>query len=375
MRKTIKLVSAAMAAVVAISCATLPAFADTSGSVKSASSTLLGGWTANKSYVSLSKNPAAKSAFKKATKNLVGVTYKAIAVLGTQVVSGTNYAILCKTAVVRPGAEPEMKIMYVYEDLSGNCKITGYQTLVGELGEEDFSVNKGLLTPSKNKTVYDTYKTAIKSEKNTKYSAVAYLGKKVANGSDYLVLCRSKANVSGSSYKWSLVTVNKDSNGNASLVNIKAVDLAERDGTETKEETGKESESVSETMDYILRSCDTVYEAEKISGISMTAPEVLGVHKLSYIGAVKNCIEVRYKKTGNEILFVKSTDEDYLYSINGNYSNITEKTINGHTVTFKTSGTGVVCATWKNKGYYYSVSSKKTLTTRFMESIIDEVDD
>ena len=54
---------------------------------------------------------------------LDGVNYIPVAFLGSQVVAGTNYAVLCQAAVVYPGAEPYYVIIYIYRDLEGNASI------------------------------------------------------------------------------------------------------------------------------------------------------------------------------------------------------------------------------------------------------------
>lgn len=65
----------------------------------------------------------AKAAFEKATEGLLGVDYKPVALLDTQVVAGTNYRILCEATVVYPGAETQKVVMTIYEDLDGNASI------------------------------------------------------------------------------------------------------------------------------------------------------------------------------------------------------------------------------------------------------------
>ena len=61
---------------------------------------LAGGWTP-------SADPAVTDEIKaivdKALEGLVGVNYIPVAFLGSQVVAGTNYAVLCQAAVVYPG--------------------------------------------------------------------------------------------------------------------------------------------------------------------------------------------------------------------------------------------------------------------------------
>ena len=224
-----------MAAIRAMSCTAIPAFADSTADTLSAEEAytdipISGGWAVNESSnVSLSKNPEAKAAFKKATNELTGVSYKAIAVLGTQIVAGTNYAILCRSTVVYPYAQPEIKVMYIYEDLGGNAEITGFQTIIGEQLDDGFTANAGTLAIKKNKTVYKTYKSAMKGLAGVSYSPAVYLGSQVVSGTNYMILCRSRVVYPNAPYQWSLVTVNKDLDGNSSLVDIEALELGNYD--------------------------------------------------------------------------------------------------------------------------------------------------
>ena len=71
-----------------------------------------------------------KAAFDKALEGLVGHTYEPIAILGTQVVSGMNYCLLCKTTVVTPDAPVSYTLVYIYEALDGTAEILSMQDVV-----------------------------------------------------------------------------------------------------------------------------------------------------------------------------------------------------------------------------------------------------
>ena len=81
---------------------------------------LSGGWTP-------AADPAlsdeVRALFEKAMEGLMGVDYVPVAYLGSQVVAGTNHAILCQATVVYPGAQPAWKIVFLYEDLTGHAEI------------------------------------------------------------------------------------------------------------------------------------------------------------------------------------------------------------------------------------------------------------
>ena len=65
----------------------------------------------------------AQAAFDKATEGLVGATYTPVALLSTQLVSGTNYCILCQITPVVQNAVPSWNLVYIYVDLEGNAEI------------------------------------------------------------------------------------------------------------------------------------------------------------------------------------------------------------------------------------------------------------
>lgn len=82
---------------------------------------LAGGWTAPETPVVTQE---AKEALEKALKGLTGAAYDPAALLATQVVAGTNYAILCEVTAVTPEAVPHYAIVYVYQNLEGAAEIT-----------------------------------------------------------------------------------------------------------------------------------------------------------------------------------------------------------------------------------------------------------
>ena len=79
-----------------------------------------GGWSAAES-IELSEE--AREAFEKAMEGLTGVDYEPLALIGTQLVSGTNYAILCEARAVAPDAQPYYAVVFVYRDLQGGAKL------------------------------------------------------------------------------------------------------------------------------------------------------------------------------------------------------------------------------------------------------------
>ena len=87
-----------------------------------------GGWVANADDPTLIPE-AALEAFNKATEELVGCDYEPIALLGSQVVAGTNYCLLCKCTVVTPDAPVSYVLMYIYSGVDGTNEVLDIQDI------------------------------------------------------------------------------------------------------------------------------------------------------------------------------------------------------------------------------------------------------
>ena len=71
-------------------------------------------------------SPAVRKVFKKATKNYTGFELRPIALLGTQVVNGKNYMVLC---YAKNHATKDLFVVEIYRNSSGKCKLTSCKSL------------------------------------------------------------------------------------------------------------------------------------------------------------------------------------------------------------------------------------------------------
>jgi len=94
----------------------------------------LGGWTAVADGMLTEE---AIAALDKALEGFTGSDVKPVSLLATQVVSGTNYCILCTVTPVVPNAQPHWSLVYVYADLSGNAQLMGFEDLIFELPAQE----------------------------------------------------------------------------------------------------------------------------------------------------------------------------------------------------------------------------------------------
>ena len=91
-----------------------------SGQDDSKTETVSGGWEASRD-ASVTKE--AQAVFDKAMSDHDHVDYDAVALLATQVVSGTNYCFLCRTNVTDSDEKPTYQLVYIWQDLEGNAHV------------------------------------------------------------------------------------------------------------------------------------------------------------------------------------------------------------------------------------------------------------
>ena len=84
---------------------------------------IAGGWTVNSELPNMLDDQT-NAYFTKMAGELTGMAYEPVCVLGTQVVAGTNYAVLAKGTVVVPDATPNLYVVIMYVDLEGNATLT-----------------------------------------------------------------------------------------------------------------------------------------------------------------------------------------------------------------------------------------------------------
>ena len=185
-----------------------------------------GGWEASENY---KMDDEAKAAFAKATRYLDGMDYEAIALLGKQVVAGTNYSILVKKAVVSPDATPEYSVITIYEDLDGNAEITGEKEIIGEQLDGGYTANDGDVEIAKNADIQKKLDAALDGFVGSDIEPIAYLGSQVVSGTNYLLLCKVTPVYPDAVSEYDLVNVYEDLDGNISLGDMETLELGASD--------------------------------------------------------------------------------------------------------------------------------------------------
>ena len=90
---------------------------------------LAGGWNVPEDAVGSVIPEEAQAAFDKAAEQFTGSDIEPLALLGTQVVAGTNYAFICKSTLTTQEPISGIQIVTAYADLEGNAKIINISTV------------------------------------------------------------------------------------------------------------------------------------------------------------------------------------------------------------------------------------------------------
>lgn len=182
---------------------------------------IVGGWSVS----SMDITDAHKELFKKAQETLTGAVYTPIALLGTQVVAGTNYRFLCyrEASVSELNAEPVYAIVVIYEDLKNNASITEIkdsEVPAPVSGKDVVGAYEASSDLAMNDDATKAFTLATETLTGVEYKAVALLGSQVVAGKNYRILCESKASTGNSETGWAILTVYADLEGHAEVTDI-----------------------------------------------------------------------------------------------------------------------------------------------------------
>ena len=151
------------------------------------SDSLVGAYNTNLVSFSLKDNPDAMNAFEAAFPNGYNYThYEPIALLGTQVVSGTNYLYLCKSTWTDYQENVSFVLLQIYQDLSGKSEVMGsailFPTEESREEGEDYIDNTGSYLPENIPAIQNAFEEAVPDDENVSYIPLAYIGKHTQEG-------------------------------------------------------------------------------------------------------------------------------------------------------------------------------------------------
>ncbi len=192
----------------------------------------LGGWNMTEATEGTLPEEA-KEAFEKALDGFVGSDIIPVALIGKQIVAGTNYCILAAVAPVVPDAEYEWKLVYVYADLQGGAKLMAIEDIYEE-EEEKGAVMGGWEAAEETGAAGDeaceeVLAKALEGFVGSDIELIACLGTQIVAGRNYCMLCRVTPVVPDARGRIALVYIYEDLEGGAKITDILNVELGAGD--------------------------------------------------------------------------------------------------------------------------------------------------
>jgi len=196
------------------------------------SDSLVGAYNTNLVSFSIKDNPDAMNAFEEAFPNGYNYThYEPIALLGTQVVSGTNYLYLCKSTWTDYQENVSFVLLQIYQDLSGKSQVVGsailFPTEESREEGEDYIDNTGSFLPENIPAIQNAFEEAVPDDENVSYIPLAYIGKHSQEGKseEDVIFTAKKSKGKDAKTSYVLLYIAKDKNGKAKLVKTEDVEF------------------------------------------------------------------------------------------------------------------------------------------------------
>ena len=194
------------------------------------SDSLVGAYNTNLVSFSLKDNPDAMNAFEAAFPNGYNYThYEPIALLGTQVVSGTNYLYLCKSTWTDYQENVSFVLLQIYQDLFGKSEVMGsailFPTEESEEEGEDYSYNTGSYLPENIPAIQNAFEEAVPDNESAYYIPLAYIGKHTQEGKpeEDVIFAAKDPRGTDAKISYELFYIAKDTDGKAKLVKTEDV--------------------------------------------------------------------------------------------------------------------------------------------------------
>ena len=211
---------------------------DKTATVDEATEAVSGGWTVNEALTAVMLPSEVQTAFDKAVGALDGMDYSPVAYIGSQVVAGMNYAVLCKAATVTAEPVISLKVLIIYADLNGNAEVTN----VADFNIADYAVGEGK-TPEQLAGGWSAPEEVVGSGLSTEADAaydkamdgyaggvtapLAELGTQVVAGTNYAILSHCIPVTENSVPCIQVVNIYSDLDGNAEINNVCTLDIAD----------------------------------------------------------------------------------------------------------------------------------------------------
>lgn len=166
---------------------------------------LAGGWYLPEEIAAQPLPGEAQAAFEKALEGFTGNKLEPLALLGTQVVAGVNYSILCRSTLVTAVPVVSLQVVTVYADLAGGASVRNIAPFdldaytdeknapAAEMKAGGWQVNAELVRGTFPEEVGAAFDKALEHLVGVSYEPVLHIGSQVVAGMNYAVLCKAAA--------------------------------------------------------------------------------------------------------------------------------------------------------------------------------------
>lgn len=164
---------------------------------------MLGAWNVGVVVNSMPEKVA--TAFTEITGTLMGAQYTPIAYLGSQLVNGTNHAILCEQVLTTGRDDKNVVMMIINEKPEGFTLVSIDRVVEGTTGDGAVTVDVKTDIPTDAMVVFDD---ALIGFVGASVQPFALLGTQIVKGVDYIFACEVTLTTAVPVKKVSIVTVN-----------------------------------------------------------------------------------------------------------------------------------------------------------------------
>ena len=144
-----------------------------------------------------------------------------MALIGTQKVNGTNYAVLCETSMAAPDSQDLYAIVILYENRDG--KVTLSDVNMSGVRTNTAMAMGGWTNasdPKVSNAQASMVKEALSSMLGAKFAPIALLSTQSASGTNYCFFCEANAVSADPSSDYAFLYVYEDESGSASVTEI-----------------------------------------------------------------------------------------------------------------------------------------------------------
>lgn len=207
-----------------------------STSTTSQTETIAGGWTTYDGTTP-ALNDDIRASWDKAMEAMMGVSYEPVRLLATQVVAGTNYAILARGTTTTETPVTDWYVAVMYVDLEGNASISSIKKIdLADVQVADESASAGdvvggweVANPDNSvlepEDAQQAFNKAREAYVGVELNPIATLGTQVVAGTNYLVLCTGAPVTEHPKNELYVATVYSDLEGGAQMTNVAPLNL------------------------------------------------------------------------------------------------------------------------------------------------------